>query len=107
MIVSDEIMEAALKRLATTDDLSAELHVKAERAEFKAKAIKDAVFLRTEGSVAERQAIAGSSGDYATAMEEYFGALQAHEALRNERNRKIIVIECWRSLNSARTKGLL
>lgn len=107
MIVTDEILEAALRRLSSTDELSAELHAKVERAEFKAKVIKDAVFLRTEGSVAERHAQAGTSGDYSVAMEDYFKALQAHEALRNERARKIIVIEVWRSLNSARNKGLL
>ena len=107
MLVSDEILEAALKRLAATDDLVAELHTKAERAEFKAKAVKDAIFIRSEGSVAERQALAGTSPDYEAAMEAYFGSLQAHEALRNERARKIIVIDVWRSLNSARNKGLL
>jgi hypothetical protein len=107
VVVTDEIMEAALKRLASTDDLSAELHTKLERAEFKAKAVKDAMFMRSEGSVAERQALAGTAPEYEAAMEDYFKALQAHEALRNERARKIIVIEVWRSLNSARNKGLL
>jgi len=107
VLVTDEILEAALKRLAATDDLSAELHTKVERAEFKAKAVKDAAFMRHEGSVAERQALAGTSADYTIAMDEYFAALQAHEALRNERARKVIVIDVWRSLNSARNKGLL
>jgi SOS response regulatory protein OraA/RecX len=107
VVVTDEIMEAALRRLAATDDLSAELHTKLERAEFKAKAVKDAVFMRAQGSVAERQALAGTAAEYEVAMEDYFQALQAHEGLRNERARKIIVIEVWRSLNSARNKGLL
>lgn len=107
MFVDDNIAEAALKRLAATDDLVAELHTKAERAEFKAKAVKDAIFLRSEGAVGERNAIAGAHPDYEAAMEFYFAALQAHESLRNERARKIIVIDVWRSLNSARNKGLL
>lgn len=107
MVVTDEIMEAALKRLAQTDTLVAELHTKQERAEFKAKAIKDAMFLRTGGTAGERSAAAGTSKEYEEAMDEYFTALQAHEALRNERSRKVIVIEVWRSLNSARNKGLL
>jgi hypothetical protein len=107
VIVTDEILEAALKRLSATDDLSAELHTKVERAEFKAKAVKDAMFLRSEGSVGERSALAGASEEYRAAMDDYFTALQAHEALRNERSRKVIVIDVWRSLNSARNKGLL
>jgi len=107
MLVTDEILEAALKRLASTDDLVAELHVKADRAEFKAKAIKDAIFLRSEGTAGERSALAGTNTEYTEAMNTYFEALQAHEALRNERARKVIVIDVWRSLNSARNKGLL
>ena len=107
MLVTDERLEQALGRLAKSDALAAELHMKMERAEFKAKAIKDAVFLRAEGSVAERQAIAGTSGDYAQAMEDYFQALQAFDMTKNERAREVLVIEVWRSLNSARNKGLL
>lgn len=107
MVVTDAYMEAALKRLAATDDLAAELHTRTERAEFKAEAIKDAQFLRTSGNVEERKAMARQSDEYQTAMDEYFSALQAYEALRNERTRKVIVIDVWRSLNSARNKGLL
>lgn len=108
MLIDDERLETALKRLAKSDALVAELHMKAERAEFRAKATKDAVFLRVEGSSAvERQAKAGASDEYSAAMEEYFAALQAHETLKNERSREILVIDVWRSLNSAKGKGLI
>ena len=109
MFVTDELAEKALKRLADTDNLAAELHMKAERAKFKAEAIEDAIFLRLESSksVAVRQAEARSSPEYSDAMKDYFIAAQAHEALKNERIRKVIVIDCWRSLNSSRNKGLL
>jgi hypothetical protein len=108
MLIDDSRLELALKRLAKTDALAAELHMKAERAEFKAKATKEAVFLRVEGSsVAERQARAACHPDYEAAMEMYFEALQAHDTMKNERSREVIVIECWRSLNSARSKGLV
>lgn len=107
MELNDNVMEAALKRIASTDELAAELHMRVERSEFKAKAVKDAIFLREEGSVSDRQAKAGTHADYAAAMDDYFAALQAHESLRNERTRKFAVIECWRSWSSARTKGLI
>jgi hypothetical protein len=107
MLIDDERLETALKRLAKSDALVAELHMKAERAEFKAKATKDAIFLRSEGSVAERNALAGTSEDYALAMESYFTALQAHDTLKNERSREVLVIDVWRSLNSAKGKGLI
>ena len=107
MIVPDERVEKALGKLAKTDELAAEFHMKVERAEFKAKAIKDAIFLREEGSVAERQAKAGISDEYKTAMDDYFEALKAYEIIRNERNREILIIDVWRSCSSARTKGIV
>ncbi|HXN96008.1 MAG TPA: hypothetical protein VN879_16000 [Candidatus Acidoferrales bacterium] len=107
MLIDDERLETALKRLAKSDALVAELHMKAERAEFKAKATKDAIFLRSEGNVAERNALAGIHEDYAKAMDDYFTALQAHDTLKNERSREVIIIECWRSMNSTRNKGLI
>lgn len=107
MLIPDARLEASLKRLAETDAQVAELHANFERAEYRAKAIKDAIFLRSEGSVAERNAIAGTHPEYSAAMEIYFDALQAHDTMKNERAREIIICDIWRSLNSARTKGLV
>src|ERR1700743_1494160 len=107
MLISDERLEQALKKLAKTDELSAELHMKAERAEVRAKAIRDAIFLRSEGNVAERQAIAGTSQEHTSAMDEYFEALKAYDTIKNERAREVLIIDIWRSLNSARNKGLI
>lgn len=107
MLITDSRLESALKKLAESDLIIAKLHADAERAEFRAKATKDAIFLRETGSVAERSAKAGVHPEYEQAMEHYFKAIQAHEGLRNVRSREVIIIECWRSMNSARTKGLL
>jgi len=57
--------------------------------------------------VAERNAIAGTHVEYAAAMETYFAALQAHDTMRNERSREALIIDVWRSLSSARTKGMI
>ena len=107
MLITDSRLEQALTKLAETDAQVAELHAEFERAEFRAKAIKDAIFLRSTGSVAERAAIAGTHMEYGAAMEAYFVALQSHETMKNMRNREVIVVECWRSMSSARTKGLI
>lgn len=107
MLISNERLEEALKKLARTDGQVAALHAELERAEFRTKAIKDAIFLRSEGPVAERNAIAGTHPEYGAAMESYFTALQAHETLKNERSREVLVIDVWRSLSSARTKGMV
>jgi hypothetical protein len=107
MLIPEKRLEDALKKLAETDAVVADLHADVERAEFRAKAVKDAIFLRSEGSVAERNAIAGTHVEYTTAMDTYFTALKMHETMKNERAREVIVIDCWRSMNSARTKGLI
>ena len=107
MLITDDRLGKALVKIAQSDAEVAELHANCERKEFKAKAIKDAIFLRSEGSVGERSAIAGTSAEYAAAMEDYFTALAIHEKLRNERQREFVVIEVWRSLSSARTKGIV
>ena len=106
-LLDDNVMEAALARIAKTDELVAELHVKSLQAEARAEAVKDAIFLLLTGSVEERKAQARQSLEYGQAMDEYYAALQAYEALRNERTRKFAVIECWRSWSSARTKGII
>lgn len=105
MLINEERLQKALTYLATTDEPAADLRADAERAEFKAKAIKDAVFLAKAGTVAERQALAGASGEYCSAMDEYFDALKASDAMRNKRSTESIVVDCWRSLNSGRNKG--
>lgn len=107
MLIPDSRLEQALAKLAQTDAPIAELHASVERSEFRAKAIKDAIFLRSEGSVAERNAIAGTHPEYGAAMESYFAALQAHDTMKNERSREVLIIDVWRSLSSARTKGMI
>lgn len=107
MLIPDSRLEQALTKLAQTDGPIAELHANVERAEFRAKAIKDAIFLRSEGSVAERNAIAGTHPEFSAAMESYFSALQSHDAMKNERSREVLIVDVWRSLSSARTKGII
>jgi hypothetical protein len=107
VLIDEKRLEVALGRLAKTDAMMAELHMAMERAEYKAKAIKDAIFLRCEGSVDERSAQAGTSAEYEEAMNKYFAAMQAHDTMKNERAREVLVIDVWRSLNSAKGKGVL
>lgn len=105
MLIDEIRLQKALHYLATTDEPAAGLRADVERAEFRAKEIKDAVFLVVTGTVAERQALAGTNKDYTAAMNDYFLALRTSDAMRNKRSTETIVIDCWRSLNSGRNKG--
>ena len=104
-MIDETRLHKALTYLATTDEPCAEAKAEMERAEFRAKAVKDAMFKRLDGSVADRQAAAGSSQEYDAAMEQYFDALKQYEAMRNKRSTEAIVVETWRSLNAARRQG--
>ena len=103
--LSDERAEKALKFLAQTDEECAALKAEAERAEFRAKAIRDTVFRHAEGSVADRTAYAGSCEEYSAAMDDYFAQLRKYEAMRNKRSTETIVWDTWRSIQANRRAG--
>lgn len=107
MLITTDRLEDALKKLADTDGPVADLHADVERSDYRAKAVNDAIFLRSEGSVAERKAIAGTHPEYSASMEKYFAALAKHETMKNERSREVLIVDVWRSMSSARTKGLI
>lgn len=98
-------VEVALERLANTDETFAARKADMERYKHKAKAVFSAIFLRSEGTVRERECIAEMSETYQNALSEWFTAIEAFEKMRNERDHEERVIEVWRSLNSARNKG--
>lgn len=104
-MISDKRLEQALTHLAKTDEPCAAARAEMERAEFKAKAIKDALFKRLEGSVADRTAEAGASDEYSAAMADYFAKLHEYEAMRNKRSTEAIVVDVWRSINASRRQG--
>lgn len=105
MLIGEKRLEQALRFLAETDENAAALRADVERAEFKAKAVKDTLFLHAEGTVADRSAKAGAHETYAQAMSAYFEAVRASDAIRNKRATEVIVVDTWRSLNSGRNKG--
>jgi hypothetical protein len=104
-MIDEDRLGLSLRYLATTDEKVADRRVEMERAEFKAKAIKDTLFRHLEGSVADRQAEAGASEEYRVAMDKYFEALREYEAMNNKRKTEAIVVDAWRSLNAARRQG--
>ena len=104
-MISKDRMEHSLRYLAETDEKFAYHKSHVARTEHKAKAIKQAMFLRHSGTVAERQALAEDSEEYKGALDNYFEALREFEHMKNKRQTECIVIDVWRSLNSARNKG--
>lgn len=103
--ITQERMEDALQFLSETDEPCAALRTDMERAEYRAKRTKSAVFKLSDGSVAERNALADTHTDTDVAYEEYFKAMREYEAMKNKRATESIVFEAWRSLNSNRRQA--
>lgn len=104
-MISKDRLEQALKYLAESDETAAYHRAHVARTELKAKQVKNAVYLHSEGSIPERTAAAENSEEYSDAMAGYFEALREAEQVRNKRSTEAIVIDVWRSLNAARNKG--
>jgi hypothetical protein len=103
--ITQDRMEQALEYLSDTDETCAALRADMERAEWRAKRTKSAIFQISDGSVAERNAVADTSPDTEAAYEQYFKAMQTHDAMKNKRATESIVFEAWRSLNSNRRQA--
>lgn len=106
IVLTEAAMEDALNFLAETDVRLAELLAEMERAEWKAKVTKQACFTHLKGTVADREAHASIADQTQDAFNDYFKAVAKYNALKNNRATKQIMIECWRSVNSSRNRGV-
>jgi hypothetical protein len=104
-MINDERAEKALRYLAISDESCAAAKANQERMEYKAKAVRQQVFLIEEGTVAERQAKAEVDHDHQNALEEYFDAMKTYSAIANKRETERIVLDTWRTISANRRSG--
>lgn len=104
-MITDQEMHDALMFLASTDEESARLYVEMERAEHKAKQVKDAMFLYSTGTIPERQAKASNSDEYKAAQDEYFDASEESRKLNSQRTTKELLIRAWQTVAANRRQG--
>ena len=107
MSLTQERMEHALKYLATTDEEFAKAKALVEGLKEQFKPIKASLFMRFKGSIGERENMALAHPDYDVHLKKYQNAVMDLEYLRAKRSTETLVIDCWRSLNSARGKGII
>jgi len=101
-----QIGSESLKYVINTDEQEANLYEDNERADAKCKEIFRAQFLLQDGTVAEREALAGTSKAFKDAEEEKFKAMGAHRHIKNMRTSSTIRHEWARSILSARKAGI-
>jgi hypothetical protein len=104
-VISEERAEKALRFLVETDDSCAEARGEMERAEIAWKRTREAVFTHTEGTVAERQALAMQHANTREAHEIYVAALQGYWKLHNKRDTEKIVLDVYRTVSANKRMG--
>lgn len=100
-------VERALRYLEESEEAYARAMARKEKMESALKVARDIAFLEADGTVAERQARAGISAAYRSAVDEMEEAYVQAEILKAKRQRAILTLEIWRSLNSNRRAGVV
>ena len=97
----------AINFLANTDEDYGRLCAAVSAMEHRIKSLKASKYLETSGTVGERQAIVDSSKAYRGWIEKMENVTADREIMRARRKTAELLIELWRSVNSARGKGLI
>lgn len=100
-------VEQALIVLSQTDEQHAFLGGDLKRSEMALKQVKAKIFLLSSGTVAEREAKAEASQEYAEAVDRWVEDYKKFKMLDNERQHEIRVSEIWQTLSANRRKGSL
>lgn len=99
-------MEAALKFLADTDEEYARKQALYSGLDEQTKSVKAHIAQMAKGSsAAAKDTFALQSDNYKMHLDKVQNAHVDYLILRNQRATQATVIDCWRSLNSARNKG--
>jgi purine-nucleoside phosphorylase len=95
----------ALDYLHDSEHEYAVAYARKEAMEQALKIAKDTGFLASEGTVAERQAMAGTSKEYVQAVENLESAYVDLELIKAKRQRAVLTIECWRTIEASRRRS--
>lgn len=102
MVIPDTRVDKAMCFLAETDLEVAEWKGMVLRTEFTAKSAEALVYKSLEGSVEDRKQATRLDENVKKAWEEHFQAVVKHETLKARREREVLVIDLWRSVNANR-----
>ncbi len=105
-LVSDDRVSKALEYLASTDEKFAEAKVATSRTEYMAKLAEAMAFKSVQvGSVEDKKAEAKMSKSVMQAWDTHYAAVIAYERLRASRERAVLLVDLWRSVNANRRQG--
>ena len=97
-----------LMYLGETDKEIARAKADVEFQKHKVKIVLSESYLeKSNGSVRDREAAGMVSSEYGEAVRIYRDSIYTLELVRARRMQCELTIECWRSINSARSKGII
>ena len=105
--VSESRMLKALEYLALSDMEYAKAKAYADGMSEQRKTIKAIQYLRSEGSQGDRTEKAYASPEYQSHLQKLENAILDLEHLKAKRQTESLIIDVWRSLNSARKQGAI
>lgn len=103
-LVADDC-DAALQFLTESCDAIAAAKSELERSEILRKRVRRRHFVSSEGSVAQREALAEVHEDTAAADDRYIEAVAAYEALRAKRELQVILVDVYRTQAASRRQA--
>lgn len=104
-MISEERAEKALRYLVDTDEPCALAKAEVERSEYAWKTTREAVFTHSEGTVAERQAIAATHQATKEAHDRYCQTVALYAKMANKRETERIVLDTWRTICANKRQG--
>lgn len=106
-MITDDRLDRAMQLLATTDLEFAERKSMMLRTEFMAKHAEALTYkaLGNEGSVEDRKQSVRLDERVLKAWDEHFTAVRDYENLKARREREVLVVELWRSVQANRRVG--
>jgi len=103
--LNEDRVERAMAVLAETDMQAADAKVMVLRTEQKIKTVKAVVYAALEGSIEDKKQKVELDESVKKAWEDYFSAVREHEIVKNRREREVLVVELFRSVNANRRMG--
>jgi hypothetical protein len=105
-LVTEDKVSAVLSFLAGNDEAYADLKVATQRTEYLAK-LEEAMVYKTitVGSIEDKRAEAKISPKVMARWDAHYDAVLAYEKLRAKRERAVLIVDLWRSLNANRRVG--
>lgn len=106
MDIPDERLDRAMNFLATSDLEFAARKAMVLRTEFMAKHVEALTYkAQTEGGVEDKKMTVRTDLAVLKAWDAHFDAVRDYENLKAQRERQVIVVELWRSVQANRRVG--